>query len=241
MDFIKFWNSFHLHRKKRIAFLGCYLLIIYSLPAQRIYSKKIPKYDSKKFHYGFFVAGYLSKYKVTYSDYFTNPSDTTQSIRAILKPGFSLGFIANIKATNYLDVRLIPSFSFYENSLEYRFNQKKVTQLVESSFLDFSVLVKYKTVRRKNFRLYIVGGGKGSIQLSNKKPLNNTDQLFTRNNNFTIEYGVGTDLYFQLFKFAPELRFSHGIPNMLSEPYNAYSQPIKKLTTHAVTLYLFFE
>lgn len=235
------WNKLYLHRKKSLIGISLFFSIIFSTSGQRLFTKNLPKYDSKKLHYGFFLATHVSNYRLVYSDDFVYQLDTLQSIRAVLKPGFGLGFIANYKLADQFDIRFIPSVSFYEDLLRYQFKNKQVDQVLESTFLDFSILVKYKSIRRKNTRVYVVAGCKPSIQISNKKPSTNNDRLFTKNSNFTVEYGVGMDLYFKLFKFSPELRFSHGIPNMLTESSNIYSIGIQKLTTHMVTLYLFFE
>jgi hypothetical protein len=60
-------------------------------------------------------------------------------------------------------------------------------------------------------------------------------------NDFAIEYGVGVDLFYPFFKFAPELRFSNGLTNLRSPGNNLGAKSLDRVVTNTVTLYLFFE
>jgi hypothetical protein len=80
------------------------------------------------------------------------------------------------------------------------------------------------------------------MKVAGKKELL-SEHLLTANRNWEIQYGFGWDRYLDLFKFALELRFSHGIPNILNvqDSKQQFAEPIGRLTTHKVTLYLNFE
>jgi hypothetical protein len=65
--------------------------------------------------------------------------------------------------------------------------------------------------------------------------------LDTKSSDLSLDYGIGYEQFFEFFKFAPELRFSHGLTNMLVPAKNSAGNGISKMTTHTVTLYLNFE
>ncbi|WP_262922895.1 hypothetical protein [Hymenobacter cellulosilyticus] len=44
-----------------------------------------------------------------------------------------------------------------------------------------------------------------------------------------------------MFKFAPELRFSHGLSNLLVPGKDVYSRSLQSMKSNTVTLYLNFE
>jgi hypothetical protein len=56
----------------------------------------------------------------------------------------------------------------------------------------------------------------------------------------SVDYGFGFDLFYEYFKLSPELRFSHGITNMLVKDPNVYSKALDRLSSHTVSFYLYF-
>ena len=83
--------------------------------------------------------------------------------------------------------------------------------------------------------------GEASVDVGNKKKANESTGLVVNSQDFAIEYGVGLDLFYPYFKFAPELRFSHGLPDRFAPGNNPYSRNVQALRSHTVTLYLNFE
>jgi hypothetical protein len=116
-----------------------------------------------------------------------------------------------------------------------------VEELVETTMVEFPFLVKYKSARRGNVRAYMIGGIKPGIEASGKKQENNSKGLEVKNVNLSLEAGLGFDLYFPLFKFSPEIRFSRGIVDVLDNTSNAFGQPLKYVNTNTVTIYLLFQ
>ena len=89
--------------------------------------------------------------------------------------------------------------------------------------------------------MYMLAGIKPGLEVGSKKNEIQNDRLRSTTFDFSFEYGFGFDFYYPLFKFSPEIRFSHGIVNLCNADPNAYSQSIKKMYTHTVTLYFNFE
>jgi len=207
--------------------------------------KNNPNYDeSRVISYGFLIGLHTTAYQIKYSDTFVTPDlDTLHSVEPQWKPGFSLGFIVNYRAHEFLDLRITPTVGFYEHSLSYKFtNGQSVDQLVETTMVEFPVLVKYKSMRRGNIRMYMVGGLRPGIEASGKKEIENvTNSLEVTAFNLSLEAGIGFDLYFPLFKLSPEIRFSRGIYNVLDNPDNIYGMPLKQLTTNTINIYFLFQ
>jgi hypothetical protein len=207
--------------------------------------KNNPNYDEKrKISYGFLIGLHTTTYQIQYSDRFVTPDfDTLHSVEPDWNPGFSLGFIVNYRAHEFVDIRLTPEVAFYEHSLTYRFTDGTSEELfVETTMVEFPFLVKYKSMRRGNIRMYLVGGVKPGIEASGKKEIENvTTSLEVTSMNLNLEAGVGFDLYFPLFKFSPELRFSKGMVDILDNTSNIYGQPLKRVNTNTVTVYLLFQ
>jgi Outer membrane protein beta-barrel domain len=217
------------------------LLVSGSSWAQRK-SKNLPFYDDKFLHYGFQIGLHNANYAIQHSDFFAKNGDSTQYVTPLASPGFSLGFILNFRMKDELwALRILPSVGFYERKVLYGYPQSIHEEQFESTFLEIPVLIKYKSVRRTNFRMYMTGGFMLGYEVGNKRDALTDNSLSTEHLNFEIQYGVGADIYFDMFKFSPELRFSHGLTNMMVRNNNRYDRQLQELTTHKVAFYLNFE
>jgi hypothetical protein len=225
--------------KKSLIALLLLLIISTTAKAQDPKWSNSPKYDDRVLHYGFSIGLGTSGYRAKLSQRFLD--DTVSSIRPTSASAFTLGFVVSLRLAEHFDLRLLPTVGFYERKIDYKFTNTEKTQSIESTYLEFPLLVKYKSQRRRNTRMYLVAGGKLSVEAGAKKKEKKRTELRTQGTDFSIEYGVGFDFYLPLFKFSPELRMSHGIINMLNPDPNVYSQSIARLTTHSLTLYLHFE
>jgi len=244
MQAANFWNKLYLHRAKII--LLAFFLITSMVHAQsfRWAWSNNPNYDDRKLTYGFLIGLLTTNYQIEYSDKFiTSDFDTLHSVIPDWRPGFSLGFIVNYRISEFVDLRLTPEVAFYEHKLKYLFTDGTfVEELVETTMVEFPLLLKYKSMRRGNIRMYMIGGIKPGIEASGKKAIKNTQtSLEVKNLNLNLEAGLGFDLYFPLFKFSPEIRFSRGIIDVLDNTENKFGQPLRRLNTNTVTVYLLFQ
>ncbi|GCC50163.1 PorT family protein [Chryseotalea sanaruensis] len=211
-------------------------------------NKNNPNYDQrKKLTYGFLIGLHTTAYQIKYSDAFVTPAfDSVYSVDPEWKQGFVLGFIVNYKVAEFLDLRITPQVAFYEHQLAYRYlrttGQPTNEQVIETTMVELPILAKYQSIRRGNFRMYMIGGVKPGIEASGKKELDAiTSRLSVREFNLALEGGVGFDFYYPLFKFSPEIRFSRGINNLLKDPNNPFGQPLSRINTNTITVYLVFQ
>ncbi len=232
-------------RYKIIVVVTLMICTLESKSQQRWAERNNPNYDNKKLTYGFLIGIHSSSFQIKYSDYFVTPHlDTLSAVLPSWSQGFSLGFIMNYRLAEFFDLRLIPiEVAFYENTLRYQLtNGPPIDESVESTLVEFSMLLKYKSERRGNVRMYMIGGVKPGIEASGKK---NDDQtkpsLEVKRTHLNLEAGFGFDLYYPLFKFSPELRFSRGIVDVLDNRVNEFGQPLRRVNTNTITLYLLFQ
>jgi hypothetical protein len=205
--------------------------------------KNNPNYDDRKLTYGFLIGLHTSTYQLKYSDQFVTPQfDTVHSVVPAWSAGFSLGFIVNYRLDDQLDLRLTPKVGFYENKISYIYTDDtpRDDQLVESTMVEFPVLLKYKSQRRGNVRMYMIGGVVPAFEASGKKKTEERE-LGIRTSNISLDAGFGFDLYYPLFKFSPEIRFSRGIVNMLNRTTDDYGAPLKRINTNTITVYFLFQ
>lgn len=216
-----------------------------ALFAQRRKQVYNPNYDQRWISYGFLLQGHTSTYQIEYSEAFV--SDAFDSVFAISprwSTGFSLGFIVNMRLEEFFDLRLTPTVSFHEYRVDYEFIDDPIDpQLIESTVVELPLLLKYKSERRGNARVYFVGGVKPGFEVSgrNRNEELGDEYLITKGFNFSGELGFGVDIYYPLFKFSPEIRFSKGFVNLLGDENNAYGAGLRRINTNTISLILFFQ
>lgn len=230
-----------------LTYTGLCLLLCASLTAQaqgsyKYVVKHLEHYDDKEIHYGFFFAMPVSRFSVGHSPAFLT-ADSAYRIQSPNRPNFRVGFVVNAFLNDRFDLRTTPSVTLMSREVQYDYpNSASRTEVRESTWLDFPVLLKYKSERRNNSRMYFLAGGAFSVETNvRRNEQQGTSRLSTGTMDLAVEYGIGFEQFFEFFKFAPELRFSHGLINLYRPTANAAGVGINRLTTHSVTLYLNFE
>ena len=241
------WNKLNLYRQKVVLF-SLFGFLLLSLPA---YSQNparsrenLPEYDERLLSYGFTLGVHSSALRLRFADQFTKNGEIA-NIVARNGGGFSIGFLTNLRLAQYLDVRLMPKVGFYQYSIDYQFTDPDIE--AENFFADFTtidlpLMMKYKSQRRGNYRMVYVGGVTPTIDVTGKKQRqeNEEEGLRLKGDNLALELGFGTDVYFPLFKFSPEIRYSYGLINVLSNNQNEVGQNFRRMGTQSISLYLIF-
>ncbi|SIT92333.1 porin family protein [Pontibacter indicus] len=252
MAFTHIWHQLHLHRQK-ISFAVLFLICLagttqVQAQTQKVKGENKPGYDEKRIHYGFYLGMSYSKYYIEHSQAYADQAATGTQVNTLNELGFYPGLVLNVRLLEYLDARFVPGVGFYGRSIDF---ERRDTPEGEggnfdnttfaSPVIELPVLLKYRAKRRGNFRMYMVGGVKASRVLGNTTHTQNRDLLRINRNDLSIDYGVGLDIFYPYFKFAPELRFSHGLMNQKSNSGGEYSPLIDRMTTRNVSLIFHFE
>lgn len=87
------------------------------------------------------------------------------------------------------------------------------------SFLDFPLLLKYRSERVHNSRPYLVGGLNFRYDMSAKSPGKYDSEsdayMKFKRGDLYLEFGFGLDTYLRYFKFAPEIKVGIGLLNIM--------------------------
>jgi hypothetical protein len=204
-----------------------------------------PGYDFKWIHFGFMVG-------LNTMDFgFTRPPIGGDSLFADISspnPGFQVSIVSDLRMGDRLSLRFLPGitfgsreFSFYDSLGLYS------QQTVESNFLDFPLLIKYKSFRVNNYRPYLIGGVNLRYDMAARKDYEeNGPYIRLLPMDFYVELGFGIDFFLQYFKFSPELKVSAGFRDVLvHDPAgggnHVYANSIKRLNSYLVMLCFYFE
>jgi hypothetical protein len=166
--------------------------------------------------------------------------------------GFTVGIVSNLRLGNYFDLRFIPSLSFGERYIDYRFmkfrdgertlvDQRKN---IPSTFIELPLHIKYKSKRLNNFRAYVLGGVNTRIDLASqakKRKDAGLVQVKLSRGDIYGELGVGFDFYFEWFKFGTEVKMSYGFLDILKHENNIYTEGIEKLSSKIFQITFTFE
>ena len=220
------------------------ILVCGQVSAQSSYKyvrKHLERYDDKTIHYGFFFAMPVTRFSVTYSPAFLT-ADSARRIYSPNKPAFRVGFVVNTFLDNRFDLRLTPSYRSLagRSTMTIRGAPQK-SKAVNRPGLIFLCCLNINPKGWNRGDVPDRGWRMGIESNVRKQGHVGAIKLNTRATDFAVEYGVGFEQFFQFFKFAPELRFSHGLVNLYNPGTNASSVGISRLTSHTVTLYLNFE
>ena len=207
-----------------------------------------PLYDvSQKVHFGFSIIGTYGKMKFSGSkEFFTLDNDTLNYISTKNFPGLGVGGIFNYHLTEFWDLRsMIIVQVMAQRNLTYHFRGGiEKTAYLQSTYFELPVLIKYKSVRRKNFRFYVIGGmgyrynftNDVETQRSTTKPI-----VALKPNTFNYDLGLGLDLYYPYFKFSPEFKISNDITNALVKDGFIFTKSLGGLYPKLIQFSLHFE
>jgi hypothetical protein len=161
--------------------------------------------------------------------------------------GFHIQVVSNYRLGNYFDLRFLPGVAFGQRQLNFFDNHNKLISdkhKLESNFLEFPLLLKYKAKRLDNFRPYLITGGNVRYDLA--KTFNQDDGVYIDLKNFDVYYeaGTGVDLYLSYFKLSIELKISYGLLNVINKRSTSnpeFQNSIEKLNSKIWLLSFHFE
>lgn len=244
MHSFNIWHKFDIYRYQIVLILLVTCFGVKSTQAQVNGTLNLPNFDEQRIHYGFLMGLHSSRYRSTYADDFTEPQfDSLHSVIPRSNMGFKVGFIFDYHIVELIDVRASLTVGFNQYQMDYRFsNGSTITDLRDPTYVELPILLKFKSVRRFNRRMYFLGGINPMFKaVSSKEREDPRERLLTRNFNLALDMGMGMDLYQPLFKFSPEIRYSFGLLNALDKKENTFSAPLNSLATHTIAFYITFE
>ncbi|HEY4785845.1 MAG TPA: porin family protein [Bacteroidales bacterium] len=222
-----------------------HLLLLSSLNGQQRVVLNEPNHDDRPIHFGFCLGLNMMNFVVhtSYDGYQKNGLLASVSKP---QPGFHIQVVSNYRLGEYFDLRFLPGVSFGQRNLVFYKDNKVVNdgQKLESNFLEFPFLIKYKAKRLNNFRPYVITGTNFRYDLA--KTLSEDDGIYLALKKFDIYYeaGAGIDCYLPYFKMSIELKYSYGLLNVLRRRDNShpqYQDAIDRLNSTITMLSFHFE
>ncbi len=231
-------------------------MIIFLLSFSRLSAQflpvNLPNYDQKQWHFGFTLGMNTMNFNLYPVDNMVYDS-TVIIIQPTKSQGFNIGIVANKRLAPYLDLRFVPTLSFGQRNIDYIIKtsvteEEKITKIVESTFLDFPLTLKYKSKRfdknLNNMRVYVLGGARYSIDLASQKKKKGTSEdivIKLNPHDFMLTTGVGFDFYLSYFKLGIELQMAYGLVNVLNQDETIYTTNMEKLTSKMAWITFTFE
>lgn len=243
-----------------IAFSGLFLLFHIDSFSQKQKPKNDSWYDDKRIHFGFSLGLNLMDFDITPSrtPLASDPQRYLLPEVSILNPGINIQVVTNYRPARYFDLRFLPGVSFGQRNVRY-YTIKSAdgvpdqyeaiydeSQRVESSFLEFPLLLKYKGDRLNNVRPYIIGGLNYRYDLAGKKEFDEDKgvHIMLKRSDLYYEAGAGLDFYLPYFKLSVEIKTSRGIRDInakLLTPMPQYANAIEKMQSRIWIIAFHFE
>jgi Outer membrane protein beta-barrel domain len=237
-------------KKRPFRILSVILILTISMQARAQLRDDInlPDHDSKFYHLGIALIYNSSHFQVTpHSNLLA--SDSVLSVNPENTGGFGLAGMHTFNISPHFEFRIVfPQLMFSYKNLTYSTTfpsgQKTVaTKQIESILLGFPIQAKFLSDRMNNFRFYILGGVNYQYDLASNATARKADDLVKLNTtDFSIEAGIGFQIFFPVFILSPELKISNGIINVHHrDPNLIYSNTIDKLRSRMLIFSLIFE
>ena len=219
-------------------FISCVFLFPSSSFAQG-HITHLDDYDEKPVHYGFVLGLNQSWFNMKTSDVYASSNFIAQTK---FSTGFAVGLSMSFQPSELLAIRISPTAVFGQRIITFKDRTTNATteKVVESTIGEIPIMFKIKSQRRHNGRMFMLLGIKPSFSLATRAA-QETERIRVKTTDFAIEYGFGFEKFNEMFKLAPEIRFSHGLGNVLVPDANQFSSQISRLVNHSVSFYLFFE
>ncbi len=269
-DVIKRPKSKPLKKRIEFAFVLLLWMAVTGVQAQNAVLN-LQGYNEQPYHFGFILGMNIMNFSVKPVDnlnlYQWSKSQAPDlpnadafrvlSVTASPSPGFSVGILGNLRLMRFLDLRFIPTLSFGSRTLSYNiqaFNMAgtpagtdtifMVNKKVNSTYLTFPLLFKYRSWRKDNYGAYFIGGINYSIDLAAAKKTkqdSGTGDIKLKTHDIGAEIGAGFDFYNAYFKLGVEAKMIFGLNNLMVDDNTLYSGSIGQLHSKVFMLSFTFE
>jgi hypothetical protein len=226
--------------------LACFAAITVPADAQQQRGPENRKeYYGDPLHFGFYLGVNRTNFVVVPAQ---SRPDTLISVLSRPHTGFDLGIVSELRLMEYACLRFTPEIAFGSRGIEYSFagvDTMIIEKKVESTWLNFPLLLKVRSKRLNNIACYMIGGARYTLDLASQKDSRNTtpgqEIVKLYNNDFGFEAGAGVDFFLPYFKFGIELRTGLGVKNLLVKDNTVYSNSVDVLRSKIFLVALTFE
>lgn len=225
-----------------LLFLTCF--------GQKYKQERYKNFDKRLFHFGFMLGVNSSDFSV-YQKNDAYQAYGLVSLSNKSQPGGQLGILATMRlGTPMLRLRFIPTLSFQERVLNYKsldsinFRDGIGEERINSTSLDFPLMLQFRTKRYNNFTAYALIGGQYSIDLQSQEKASQSyidPFIKIKKYDFQGQIGGGVEFFAPYFKFGLELKYSQGFRSSFIQDWTPVSNPINQLYNKGWWFSIIFE
>ncbi len=217
----------------------CFFLLLISMNgfSQKEKPMNYRRFDERTLHFGFML-GFNS---ASFTAYSVEDAYALYGLKSLIinsQPGGQVGIVSTLKlGTPVVRLRFLPTLSFQERAIEYTYTNPdpsakfdlKEEERVNSTNLDFPLMLQFRTLRYNNFASYLLLGGQYSIDLQSQQDASQSfidPFIKIKKHDFQGQVGGGVEFFAPYFKFGIELKYSHGLMNSFIQDNTPSSKPI---------------
>ena len=160
-------------------------------------------------------------------------------------PGFGLGGLVNFRLAESWDLKTMVNIQFARRDMNYYFKQDVVKKAeMEATYMELPLTLEYKGKRHKNVRMYVLGGVTYRFDFTSDVDTDRSDTkpvVALYPNTFSYDIGFGLDIYYDFFKFSPELKLSNGLGNQLVPDAFVYASSLERVSPKLIQFSLIFQ
>ncbi len=226
----------------------CVIILLLCIIVPVTFAQNRPHIDDKTVHFGFSLG--LNFMHFTVDESLLSLDDEIYHARVKdMMPGFSVGFITDVRLSRHLNFRCTPTLHFGMRTLTYKTESGSVGNLktdILSLPITLPIYLKWSAEREVNYRPYLIAGGGVSFDFGTDKKR----PILQKGFDYFVEVGFGCDFYFPWFKLCPQLTYSIGFNNVLTPVSQRpelpiqdsfYTNALNKLLNRQLTLTFNFE
>jgi hypothetical protein len=246
----------HLHRKKSsiikvtaLLLTGAMLLCQQASSQMSRVEMNMYDHDSRPYYFGLTIGVNLNRFQTELHSRFLQ-DDSMYVAEPTNSGGFTLGLNATARLSDRFQLRFNPQLMFIERNVLYKLkkpdpidNRTEITKKVESVTMSFPINIKFQSDRIGNFRVYVLAGVKGDIDMASNARAKKAEELIKiQKYDWGPEFGLGFNFYFESFIFSPEIKISNGIPNIHArDPKLIYSSVFDKIQSRMIVFCIHLE
>ena len=227
---------------KKIIYIIIFTFFAFSVFSQKQKVRINPYADNKMYNFGFHVGLHAQDLLLTNNGIATPDGETWFSEIPEYTPGFSVGVIGEIFLNPYMNLRVSPTIHFGDKTVYFKelTSEEEMRASIRTNYLSIPLDLKISSRRLNNYRPYIIGGVYGATELGRKRG----NSLLFKQVDYGFEFGIGCTFYNSFFRFAPEIKFKFGLPDILekdrsdliNEADKIYTNSLSKATTRMIVL-----
>ena len=235
---------------RTVASLLCGLLMLSHDSAAQFSKVEMNMYDhdSKPYYFGITLGVDLARFQTELHPRFLL-DDSVYVAEPVNSGGFTLGLSATARISDRFQLRFNPQLMFIERNISYKLKypdidgKMDVTKKVESVIMSFPVNLKFQSDRIGNFRVYVMAGMKGDIDMASNARAKRAEELVKiKKYDYGPEFGIGFNFFFESFIFSPEIRISNGLKNVHSRDTNLqFSSVFDKIQSRMIVFCIHLE